>query len=235
MHTLLKAAVFGFIAFGVMGNTDASVTFTDDFESGNLDNWTIGGRQLGTHTANVILSDNGTLAGHLYQSGSFTEITMSRIFDFDPATIFDFDMKVNVASQSPPSSAYYGMSGVAISFLDASDAVLGSVWYLAATTNYPFTNWVNSATAVNAVSTNAWHNLSLSTGDLLAQILIDETQIAKTRMLFETYSSTWPYPTVTAELWVDNVNTVPLPAAAWLLACGLLTLLGFGGRKIPRT
>lgn len=28
--------------------------FTDDFGSGNLDNWVIGGRQLGSNTANVV-------------------------------------------------------------------------------------------------------------------------------------------------------------------------------------
>jgi hypothetical protein len=40
--------------------------FIDDFESGNLDNWTLGGWQLGTHTADVVVADTGSLSGHLY-------------------------------------------------------------------------------------------------------------------------------------------------------------------------
>jgi hypothetical protein len=210
---------------------------SDDFESGDLNNWVIGGRQMGTHTANVVTCDTGSQCGHLYQSGSFTEINMSQTFLFDPTDTFNFDMKVNVGTTTPPASNYYGISGVSFSFLDADDSMLGSVWYLASTTDYPFTNWVDSTRSVNEITENVWHHFDLDTSSILSQISIDQSEIASTQVLFETYSSTWPYPTVTAELWVDNVNTsvVPIPAAGWLFFSGLLGLLGLRRRIItPR-
>jgi len=33
------------------------------------------------------------------------------------------------------------------------------------------------------------------------------------------------------ELWIDNVNTVPVPAAAWLFGSGLVGLIGIGRRQ----
>lgn len=75
-----------------------AATFTDDFESGNLDNWTIGGRQAeGSQIANVI-SYNGSLSGHLYKY-SFTEITIFKDFQYNALTdndLFSFDLSVDV-------------------------------------------------------------------------------------------------------------------------------------------
>jgi hypothetical protein len=228
---LIKCA--GICLAVVSFNTSAATIFTDDFESGNLDNWTIGGRQSGIHTANVVVADTGSLAGHLYQNGSFTEITMSRDFTYDPIDTFSLDLKVDVSSQPPPSSNYYGISGVAFHFLDSSDTILGSVWYLASTTDYPLNNWVNPARNVNMLSENVWHQLVFDIPGLLSQISINESDISKTQMMFETYSSTWPYPRVSAELWVDNVSVpaVPLPGAIWLFGFGLIGLIGIARRK----
>lgn len=216
------------VSLFTIAHASASTVFYDDFENGNLDNWIIGGRQLGTHTANVVTSDTGSLSGHLYQGGAFTEITMSRNFSFDPNDTFYFDMKVNVGSTPPPASNYYGISGVAFSFLDQNDSTLGSVWYLASTTNYPSNNWVSPSRSVNVISENVWYNFELDTLSLLSQISLDQAEITKTQMTFETYSSTWPSPTVTAELWVDNVSNspVPIPGAVWLLGSGLAGLVG---------
>lgn len=205
----------------------------DDFESGNLDKWTIQGRQLGTHTANVVTCDTGSLCGHLYQSGSFTEINLNQYLSFDPAEIFNFDMKVNVSSTRPPASNFYGISGAGIHFLDQNDTIIGSVWYLASTTNYPTTNWNSSTRNVNLISENTWHHFELDTLSLLSQITINQSQIVKTQMQFNVYSSTWPNPTVTAELWVDNfgISPVPVPAAVWLFGTALIGLVGFSKRR----
>jgi hypothetical protein len=190
----------------------AEVQFLDDFETGNLDNWAIAGRQLGTHTANVVISDTGSHCGHLYQNGAFTEITLSQDFEFNHEANFVFDLKIDVNSTTPPASNYYGISGAAFNFLDDQDEILGSVWYLAATTDYPSTNWTSPSTQVNLISENNWHHFELDTADLLAQISIDISKIEKIQLLFETYSSTWPNPIVAAELWVDNVSSSAMVA-----------------------
>lgn len=216
----------------VIAEASQSALVSDDFENGNLNNWIVGGRQLGTHTANVIACDTGSLCGHLYQSGSFTEINLNQYLSFDSSEKFYFDLKVNVSSTPPPASNFYGISGVGFSFLDQNDAALGSVWYLASTTNYPITNWVSPTTNVNVISENIWHHFELDASSLLSQITIDQSQIAKTQMQFNVYSSTWPSPTVTAELWVDNVSNslVPIPGAVWLFCSGLIGLIGIGRR-----
>lgn len=205
--------------------------FTDDFESGNLDNWVIGGRQLGTNIANVVPCGTGSLGGHLFHS-SFTEISLYREFEFDPGDTFYFDLEVDVNSSPPPAPNYYGSAGVNFSFLDSSDTSLGSVWYVAATTNYPFTNWASSTTGVNQISENLMQHYEIDVSDMLSQIDIDQNQIAEIRMVMNTYSSTYPYPYVSAELWIDNVSTVPIPGAVWLLGSGLIGLVGFRKKLI---
>lgn len=207
--------------------TMSQAALIDDFESGNLDSWTIGGRQLGTHTANVVNCGTGSLCGHLYQSNSFTEINMYQEFSFNSSDTYNFDLYVDVNSTQPPAYNYYGMAGVNFRFFDADENSLGSVWYLASTTNYPSVNWVNSTRSVNVISENVWHSFELDASDLLSQITIDETQVVSTRMLFNTYSSTWPWPYVSAELYVDNISTsssVPEPTSIFLFAAGLAGL-----------
>ena len=185
-------------------------SFTDDFEGGNLDNWTIGGRQLaGTNIADVVNCGTGSLCGHLFHT-SFTEITMYKNFEYDSSNsgTFHFDLEVDVNSQPAP-DAYYGMAGVEFYFLDSGGNTLGSVWYVAATTNFPFT--LGTATrSVNQISENVMEHYAIDVSDMLSQITIDESQITDIQMLLITYSSTYHYPSVSAELWIDNVSTEPM-------------------------
>ena len=111
----------------------------------------------------------------------------------------------------PPEGApsnYYGKSGVGFSFFNSEGDSIGSVSYLAAT-QHPIHLTVcpgdSARTAVQITqSTNQHYSIRVS--DLLSMIDIDENEIAMIAMTFTTYSSTYPYPSVTAELWVDNVN-----------------------------
>ena len=80
---------------------------------------------------------------------------------------------------------------------------------------------------MNQIPENVMQHYAIDVSDMLSQIAIDETQIAEIRMMMKTYSSTYPYPYVSAELWIDNVSTVPIPGAVWLLGSGLIGLVGF--------
>lgn len=182
----------------------ATVVFSDDFESGNLDQWTIGGRQLaGVNTADVVVH-NGSEAGHLYKT-SFTEITFATLFEYDPLLSFYFDMEVNATSTTPPSGAYYGSSGVDFRFLDADGNALGQVSYLYATTSY-LADLLNPRPEreVIGVTNGVMESYSLGIGEILSLIEIDETALSSVEAQFRTYSSTYPNPVVTAELWLDD-------------------------------
>jgi len=220
---VFSALVFLSVAF--VGEATAASTFSDDFEGGNLDNWTIDGRQLaGTNIANTV-TRHGSTMGHLFKT-SFTEVTFERPFDYQPSLRFNFDMEVTASSQPAP-PAYYGSSGVDFSFRDAGGEDLGSVWYLYATTGFVFDRYnPDPAREVVAVPNGVLEHYSLSVEDMLDLITIDETAIDDVIMRFRTYSSTYPYPSVSAELWVDNINTnpIPLPPAILLFGTGLLGL-----------
>ena len=85
-----KTTVLLIMAILTASANGSVVIFSDDFESGNLDQWTIGGRQQGINVAEVV-SREGSLMGHLYHKG-FTEIRLEKTFDYDPNLTFYFDM-----------------------------------------------------------------------------------------------------------------------------------------------
>lgn len=216
----------------------AGTLFMDDFESGNLNNWTVGGRQLlGTNIADTVVR-NGSTVGHLYKT-SFTEISLQKSFAYNPMWQLAFDMEVAASSQPPPSAAYYASSGVDIYFLDQSLGALGSVSYLYNTTDHLANLFSNDPTrSMVAVAPGAMTRYSLDAIDLLSMITIDQTMIGSIDVVYRTYSSTAPYPGTSAELWLDNVNVnddplgvVPLPASVILLGS---TFGGLGGLVLTR-
>jgi hypothetical protein len=84
---------------------------------------------------------------------------------------------------------------------------------------------------VVGITKNSLKHYSLGIDDILANILIDTSQIGSVEMRFRIYSSTRPYPSVTAELWVDAVNLVPLPPAILMLGSSLFVLVFLIRRK----
>lgn len=221
---VLLSSLAGIGAALLLPNSSSALTvFSDDFESG-LGNWTVGGRQAeGINIADTV-QRHGSSVGHLYKF-SFTEITLDRTFDFDPAERFFFDMEVAVSSTPPPAPNYYGSAGVDFDFRNSLGQSLGRVLYMAATTSFIYTNFLSDPTTnVNQITAGSFDSYAFLTSDLLSQISIDEGQIAQTLVRFSTYSSTRPAPTVTAELWVDNFSTVPEPSTALLISLGLVAL-----------
>lgn len=200
---LAVALAHSLLAFGSL-RAETDVHFTDDFESG-LVHWTIGGRRLaGPNVADTVFR-HGSMMGHLYKF-SFTEITFSREFPFDPRLRFVFDMEATASSQPPPSPAYYGAASVRIQFLDEDGAFLGLVGYTAATTSYLVDFYRDHPTIrYLSIPRGGLRHHDYRVEALLSEIDVDPAEIASVVLEFNTYSSTYPYPSVSAELWVDDV------------------------------
>lgn len=183
--------------------------FHDDFENADcLSKWTVGGRQQeGTNTADCEIRNN-SVKGHLFKF-SFTEINLTPAtgtFNYSEDLSFEFEMEVRASSTGVAPSNYYGLSGVSFSFYDSDENLLGWVGYITATTQYPFNNVAADPTKAYIETTeNIATGHLLSVDDILSNIDIDEIQISTVGILFNTYSSTRPIPSVEAELWIDNV------------------------------
>ena len=81
--------------------------FSDNFESGTFDQWTIGGRQVGRESIGEIVNRNSSQTAHFYQDG-FSEIHISKTFSYQNELKFSFDMEALAYSEAPRSdSAWY--------------------------------------------------------------------------------------------------------------------------------
>ena len=223
-------------------NINAALIFEDDFESGNLDKWTIGGRQITPVNIANTVTRYGSTMGHLYKS-SFTEITLEKEFAYDSLLNFMLDIEVTSNGTSASGTNFYAYSGLDFRFYDSTGTRIGLVTYGTASTNY-LSDIISPADPtwhLNELTEGALLNLDLGITDILSNITIDETSIDSVTMYFRTYTSY--YGSATAELWVDNVcvdqgdvcvadsSVVPVPAAVWLFGSGLLGLVGVARRK----
>ncbi len=173
--------------------------FEDDFESGNLNNWIIGGRRQGTNIAEVVLRNDSNRA-HLYHR-TFTEINISRTFEYVSSLRFRFDMEANASSQASSTSNFYAMAYVSFSFIDNSGDSLGSVAYIRSTSSFPMGS--TSTYAKIKIDDNNNYLYDLSVEELLSKITIDNTAISSVKVVFNTYASGWTY-NMSANLWLDN-------------------------------
>ncbi|NBB87554.1 MAG: hypothetical protein GVY12_15215 [Bacteroidetes bacterium] len=204
--------IVGCILGGCDSTEAGDALFADAFEETNcLGKWIVGGRQQeGINTANCE-ERNGSVMGHLFKF-SFTEITLAPDLDpflFSSSLVFNFDMEVRVSSTGGAPSNFYGSSGVRFDFYDAEGTVLGSVFYIAATTSFPFQDAADDPTrGAVQIAAGSLRSHSLTAEEILSHVDIAEDAIATVRMSFRAYSSTRPNPRVEAELWVDNVRVV---------------------------
>ncbi len=176
-------------------------TFSDDFESGNLDQWTVGGRQQGVNLSEVISVD-GSLVAHLHHE-DFTEITLENEFTYSEDMTFNFDMDVAVASDADNQSTFYATAGVQFRFLDASDEIVGWVSYAEYTSELYPDNGNTASTHVNEITLDGMQSYSISMSSLLSQITL--TGIPTTLVLrFSGYTTGWPY-NMSGDVWLDNV------------------------------
>lgn len=215
----LLAAIFLLWAFACPSK--ALLIFEDDFEGGNLDLWTISGRQFGMANTAGVVDEAGSKMGYLYHKG-FTEISIEKIFDFDETLAFSFDFKAEVTG------ADYASGEAVFYFQDENQKVIGTMGYIKATSDYIF-DYFALSTNVHFFSIPDQAGLEsyvLNVQDLLSNITIDEDLISSVRLRFNAYSSVNQNGYV-SQVWIDNVSVtssdpvaIPEPATVILLVIG---------------
>jgi cysteine-rich repeat protein len=181
------------------------VGFVDEFETGLLDQWEIGGRRFSANSVSVV-EEAGSRAAQISQNG-FSETTLSRTFNFDPALIINFEMKIDLTTYNKiNNNSSYASGGADITLRDGAGSVLGSIWYRAATTGYPFVSRAaTDSQRVNEVERLGWQRYALPVQELISQISVDPNAIATVELAFRSYASATYSSLLSATTWVDNV------------------------------
>ncbi len=216
----MRRLAFLYVIAFVVVSAQAVVIFEDNFEDGTLNKWTIDGRQQGINVAEVV-TKNSTQMAHLYHK-NFSEITMFKSFDYNPALTFNFDMEVAPHSDASSTSTHYAYGLVQFLFLDSSNIDLGDVIYISCTSSYPFdTLQMPTHRLLSIPQGSGIVSYNLNVQNLLSNITIDVDSISHVKLEFWAYASTNSYNSYT-DTWVDNVVVTPEPATLLLLAADLL-------------
>ncbi len=226
----MKKITFLLILAFFLTQAKGSIIFMDDFESGSLKKWTIDGRQQGVSNISEIISRHGSQMAHLYHKG-FSEIIMEKVFDYDQNLRFIFDMEARAIAVNPVTIADYAIAGVGFYFRNALGENLGVVRYINASSSWPFDEYNPHANVhyFSIADDAGLVSYELSAQSLLSNIEVDLGSIASVSLEFIAYTSGLYYNenrnNMHANVWVDNVEVVPEPAALSLLGIGALGLL----------
>jgi len=177
-------------------------SFFDDFENQSLSNWVIGGRQLGTNEASVVMR-NGSYSGYLYQY-QFSEITLEKDFPLSTDLNFNFDMELEVYSEAGGTSDFYASAGVFFNFYDENDEMIGSVAYIKSTSTYAFNGNSNPEINFNEITAIGNQSYSFTMNELSNQI-IPTGDVSYIKLVYKSYNSGWPY-NMWGKVWIDNVS-----------------------------
>jgi hypothetical protein len=188
----------------IVSSASQATIFSDDFESGTLDQWTVGGRQTGRESVADIVFRNDSQMGHVYQDG-LTEILISKTFDYRDDLNFSFDLETLIHSEDhDPGSAFYASAGASFTFLDSMSNELGVVRFSSSTSTYP-SDVQNPLPNKHVFEIDgALASYSLDIEDILSNITIDQNALAAVRIHFAAYAS-GNSRNMSAHAWVDNV------------------------------
>lgn len=208
--------VAAYLMYVLVGQSWGEVIFSDNFESGNLNLWTVTGRRQGMANVADVVDKHGSKMGHLYHQG-FTEIGIQKIFDFNENLAFSFDLEASVTG----SESGYSSSDAVFDFRDSGQNILGIVGYIKATSSYIFDldNPRPDIELIRIPNEAGLVSYRTSVQDLLSYITIDEESISSVKLRFTAYCSK-NNSAFTSNVWVDNVVVTPEPATAALLVIG---------------
>jgi len=159
---------------------------------------------------------------------SFTETMLSKSFAYTPGMVLSFDAEFSINGDTSPSargnSNFYSMAEYRI-FLQGDTTTLGGTQYAAATTTYPYDHGGKTEFFPDGLE-HYQHDIASLASDLGVAV----QDIDNVLLQFRGYSSWWSSDDIIVRF--DNVCTspVPIPAAAWLLGCGMLGLVGIRRR-----
>jgi hypothetical protein len=212
----------------------AATAFFDDFEDMNLDGWTQS-NSGGAATFNIVErnSSNRAHVGHVSNTSTGDQSSLSMTFNYTATDIVSFEMEALAFLSQYGGRIRHGLAGVEMSFLNNFNVSLGSAGLFNVTSTS-----LLGPNDFSILSTQQSYSATMAEFAGLAGL--DETDpISKMSLSFlaQGYFSSGGgiYPNVRSggDVWFDNfsVTPVPVPAAGWLLASGLLGLLGIVRRK----
>ncbi len=212
----------------------AATTFFDDFEDMNLDGWTQS-NSGGSATFDVVErnSSNRAHVRHVSNTSSGDQSSLSMTFEYTATDVVSFEMEALAFLGQYGGRIRHGLAGVEVSFLNNFNIPLGSAGLFNVTSSS-----LLGPNDSSILSTQQSYSAKMAEFAGLAGL--DETDpISKMSLSFLARGSySWGgniYPNVRSggDVWFDNfsVAPVPVPAAAWLFASGLLGLVGIARRK----
>ena len=217
---VVLTAIVGLVLYGKredapQGNSTNQVLFADDFESGELDGWTLGGRRgSGENNVSVVTQEGGGRVARIRKTGLY-EVMLTRLVEFRPTEEFRWRMKAEASralsralpidvTRFPRTS--YSMAGVGLELLGASQNELGRVEFVTASTRSPFdTQAGTQSRRLIEVRAGEWLELSKTARELADLTGLQTDAIKSVRIRLFAYGSTLPEPLVEAELLVDDI------------------------------
>lgn len=193
--------------------------------------------------------EDGSTQG--WQAGPAHPLPPSVVASGGPAGAGDHYLRLQAIGGAGPASRLaaeniaqwtgnYTAAGVTALTLDAANFGSTELWLRLLFDGSDGTNFARAWSAVPVVlpAGSGWQTLrfEISPADLQVQgggnvaLALSDTYSIR---LFHSTASTFPGGTVVATLGVDNITAVPEPAAAWLLALGLVGLALHRRRGAP--
>lgn len=212
----------------------AATVFFDDFEDTNLNGW-LQSNNGGAGTFDVVNKNSSNRAHVSHVSGTNTgdQSSLSMTFNYTASDVVSFEMEASAFLSQYGGRIRHGLAGVEVSFLNTFNVPLGSAGLFNVTSGSllgPNDSSILSIQQSYSASMADFAGLAgLSGTDPIAKMSISFLA----RGSFSSGGGVQPNVRSGGNVWFDNfsVTTVPVPAAAWLFASGLIGLTGMARRK----
>lgn len=193
--------------FSICGSENGIFPLITDFDDSNYGIFEVAGRQQGVNSIDFFDYEGG-LAVHLHHE-DFTEIRLQKMAYVNDLTDLhvEADLKLFATSTAGPTSDFYAIAAVGISFYDSSDSWLGNVSYGYSTSTYPVNAHPDDYYLELTTNTD-WHHVNLDIESMMSNastLYSNREQICHVYFDFVAYASGWPY-NMQADLWIDNIN-----------------------------